>query len=403
MDQPAFLVTYKRLDVTELEAERIIGNGYRAVDAVAALAGGKKMEPGIIYHFNGMGSSAMIPPPGKKEHLVRHREETLTFIRSDSFFPVPLKERVSSHHEVLSACYCEHTAAPAKWGTNSANTRPSPPPIETEWNLEMVNANGTFARAYSGKGVKIAILDTGIAHHKDLTVEGGISFYAGDADFRNDTHGHGTHCAGIATGQIGGIAKEAHLFSVKVCDMRRATPVAILAGMGWALRNRMNVVSISLAGPADRTYIPAFTNAVQALMSENCLVVASTGESKDGVGFPANTPGVVAVGGCDREGVLLNRTAIGGKGNHLTVVAPGQGIKTTFRAGDKYMQSFSGSSAATPHVAALIALIRQKFPSIPPLQIVSRILASARPTEIEDNQAMHGVAMLIDCDMALSS
>ena len=61
------LVTYNHLNITEFDARNIIGSVYKdtraVVDAVDALAGGKKMEEGVIYHFNGMGISAMISPP----------------------------------------------------------------------------------------------------------------------------------------------------------------------------------------------------------------------------------------------------------------------------------------------------------------------------------------------------
>jgi len=420
MDQTILLITYKRLDITELEAENIVGDGYRAVDAVAALAGGKTMEPGIIYHFNGMGSSALIPPPESKKYTIKLalREETLRFslIRTPTFAtarPLLLIEtspfsqsKLSCHPDVLSVCPCKPKAYPARVEAGSPDTGDSPPPtLEAEWNLAMIRANGRFAREYSGKGSRIALLDTGIAYHKDLAVKGGVSFCEGDADFRSDPFGHGTHCAGIVAGRQGGIARDADLFSIKVADKKEgATPIAILAGMGWALRKRMNVVSISLAGAADRKLMPAFANAVQALMAGHCLVVASTGDEHKDVGFPANTAGVIAVGGCDRQRMILDRTGIGGKGNHLTVVAPGQDITTTFHKNDGYMKTFSGSSAAAPHVAGLAALIHEKFRGVTPLQVTSRILASAQPVNIGPNQKdVLGGAMLIDCDKALSS
>ncbi len=405
MTGPVLLITYTRLDITELEAEEIIGDGYRAVDAVAALAGGKEMEEGIIYHFNGMGSSAMISPPEKTEDLTRSFGTLkLRVINGAAVFTSSLKERVSAHPDVTSVCECHDGAYPTMWQTDSDGAGiPNPPPSGKEWNLESIHANGVVASYFTGKGIKIAIIDTGIADHKDLNMKGGVSFCEGKADFRNDDFGHGTHCAGIAAGRLGGIATEAELFSIKVAHREPATPQAILAGLSWALRNRMNVVSISLSGPAVLAYIPACANAVQALMAINCVVVASTGDISDNVGFPANTPGIIAVGGCDSQLDLLDSTCIGGNGNHLTIAAPGQGIKTTFHANDGYIESFSGSSAATPHVAGLVALIQQKFKGITPLQVIGRILASAQPMNIRSDQRdVLGDVTLIDCEKALA-
>lgn len=393
---PILLVAYKRLNITELEAENVINEGYSAVDGVAALAGGKKMEDGVVYHFNGMGVSALIPPLA---------DTGMSSAQSPSAVErISMKQRLSSHPEVSSVCYCQHIAEPTRWDANLDDaTFPDHFPNGIEWNLAMISANGKVASEYNGTGIKIAVLDTGIERHKDLNVKGGVSFCEGDSAFDTDPHGHGTHCAGIVAGRRIGIAKEADLFSIKVSDKNGASPVAVLAGMGWAFRNRMNVISISLAGPADSTYMIAFANAVQALMSINCLVVASTGDGGGDVGFPANTPGVIAVGGCDLSYSILNGTRLGGKGNHLTVVAPGKNIKTTFHKNDGYVDGFTGSSAAAPHVTGLVALIQEKFPGITALQIISRILASTTPVDIiSGNMYQYGCARLIDCDMALS-
>jgi len=405
MDRTILIVTYKRLNVTEMEAEEIVrescrgdgyhGEDYRAVDAVAALSGGKEMEEKTIYHFNGMGSSTMIAWSEMEEYLngQHSTQEVLT------------RSRLYDHPDVTSVCVCKHGVDLASDESGGEEYMlSSEPPTGREENLEMISANGTAAREFTGKGVKIAIMDTGIAKHNDLPVKGGVSFCGDDDDFRRDDFGHGTHCAGIAAGRRGGIAKEADLFSIKVANTKSANPTLILAGLGWALRNRMDVVSISLAGPADLTQVPSCANAVQALMAINCLVVASTGKTDNSdVGFLANTPGVIAVGGCDERGVLLAGTRIGGQGNHLTVVAPGTHIKTTFHEDHIYVDNFGGSSAAAPHVAGLIALIQQKFPGIPSLQVISRILASAQSIAGIPNQKKicDGVT-LIDCNEALA-
>lgn len=386
MDRPVLLITYNRLDVTEREAESIIGDDYRAVNAVTTLAGGKGMDEGVIYHFNKMGSSALRPRSGGDEYWAS------------------LARSISSHPDVSSVCYCNHTVDPARWEkAHLRNARALHPPRHVDrWNLEVINTNGRVAHDFTGRGIKIAILDTGIAKHRDLNVKGGVSYCKGVDDCQSDRHGHGTHCAGIAAGRQGGVAKEADLYSIKVADMTGSNPVAILAGMGWALENTMNVVSISLAGPADPALIPAFANALQAVMGINCVVVASTGDTGGSVGFPANTPGVIAVGGCKRDCAILDGTCIGGNGNHLTVVAPGEDIRTTYGE-DGYMQAFSGSSAAAPHVAGLVALIQQKFPGITPLQVIGRILATGQPVRVEPEQGdVFGGATLIDCNEALS-
>lgn len=408
MDVPVLLVTYPRLTVTELEARSIIGDVYKGVhavvDAVEALSGGRGMEPGIIYHFNGMGVSAMIPPPQTSP------EEDTSPIRGKSFRDNPAVTTaavsqdqllmLAAHSNVSSVCKSNEIINAARLDAEMALIEAITLPV---WNLIAIRADGTTARKYSGEGIKIGILDTGIAEHEHLDVKGGVSFCEGEHDFRNDSFGHGTCCAGIAAGKKRGVARGATLYSIKVASNTAAQPVPILAGLGWALRNRMNVVSISLAGRADLKHIPAFANAVQALMRINCVVVASTGDRDGNVALPANTPGIIAVGGCDRKRVILDDTNIGGKGNPMTVVAPAAEITTTSRIKNDYVQRFDGSSAAAPHVAGLVALIQEKFPGITPLQVIGRIMASAQPVQIKRDGAnvLYG-EKLIDCDAALA-
>lgn len=410
MPEPILIVTYNRLNVTQLEAKHIISRTYREVcavaDAVEALSGGKNMVEGTIYHFIGMGVSAMVCPPEpdpeeKYQRLQSGREEMEEGETETEAVPDSRLEMLVKDSSVSSVCESKESVLLARQRHHMVYTGP---PNGNEWNLNRINAHGNTAKEYSGKGVKIAILDTGIAFHEDLNVMEEVSFCEEDQEFQNDDFGHGTHCAGIVTGAKGGIAKQAKLFSIKVATTAGAKPVAILAGLGWALRNRMNIVSISLAGSADLKHIPAFANAVQALMKINCVVVASTGDSSHGVGLPANTPGVLAVGGCDEGNVILNDTNTGGSGNQMTVVAPATNITTTFyREGNTYVRMFGGSSAAAPHVVGLVALIQEKFPGITPLQVIGRILASAQAVKIRvNNKPVYFGEMLIDCDSALS-
>ena len=96
-----------------------------------------------------------------------------------------------------------------------------------QWNIDLVNAKEAWEDGYTGNGVKVAVLDTGIALHPELRIEGGISMVDHTSSWKDD-NGHGTSVAGIIAAQPGksivsgidvtGVAPNAHLYSVKVLD-----------------------------------------------------------------------------------------------------------------------------------------------------------------------------------------
>ncbi|WP_246361016.1 S8 family serine peptidase [Haloechinothrix aidingensis] len=257
-----------------------------------------------------------------------------------------------------------------------APVQPVPPTEETlTWGLRAVRAAGSTA---TGAGVRVAILDTGFdAEHPDYsgrTVERN-SFVEEEED-AGDAHGHGTHVIGSACGPREpaegpgyGVAHESEIYSGKVLDSQGAgTDGAILTGISWAVQHGCAVVSMSLGSPAEpgEPYSRAFEEAAVRAMNQGTLVIAAAGNEsrRDSgvvapVGHPANSPTIMAIGAVDREFAIAGFSSgtVGDVGQ-VDAVAPGVDIHSSWPMPER-VNTISGTSMATPHVAGVAALLAE--------------------------------------------
>jgi subtilisin len=270
------------------------------------------------------------------------------------------------------------------------------PPIRpfqpVPWNINLVKAPQAWARGIRGNGVKVAVLDTGIAAHPDLVISGGVSFIPGVVSY-NDGHGHGTHCAGVIGARnnwigVVGVAPLCNLYAVKVlADSGSGSSSGIIAGMEWCINNGIKVISMSLGSNSAPSV--AYANAIKRCQDNGITVVCASGNSFGSafpwVGAPANSiiSGVpnaspIAVGAVNSACVIAPFSSRGGNAplwNQVTVVAPGVNVYSTYKGGG--YTTMSGTSMATPHVAGLAALVYQRYPGITPPFLKSRIASTA--------------------------
>ena len=226
-------------------------------------------------------------------------------------------------------------------------------------------------RYSTGSGVRVAIVDTGIApRHPDLRVYGGASFVPGVSSWADD-HSHGTHCAGtVAATQnnrgLVGVAPHARLYAVKVLNSQGSGRTSwILNGLSWCYRARMHVVNLSLGSLANNhnlnDYSRAYERAGRRLRSRSILPVAAAGNSgrtsRPYVGNPARCPSFMAVSAIDCN---RRRAAFSSYGPQVEICAPGVTTWSTVPPSG-YGQK-SGTSMATPHVAGVAALVKRRRP-----------------------------------------
>jgi len=230
---------------------------------------------------------------------------------------------------------------------------------------------GLIGFAQSDDGVKVGIVDTGVAAgHEDLA--GKVADCAGVRSFGiilglfanpaidpnrcADDNGHGTHVAGTVAARannargVAGVAFNSRLSVCKALDARGAGGVAGIANcLDYLSRAGARVISMSLGTTAASTTL---ANAV-ANASANALIVAAAGNGGNSApNYPAAYPQVVSVAATDRRD---ERASFSTFNDDVEIAAPGVGILSTWNNGG-YV-SISGTSMSTPHVAGVAALI----------------------------------------------
>ncbi|WP_246942777.1 S8 family peptidase [Bacillus pinisoli] len=240
---------------------------------------------------------------------------------------------------------------------------------------------------YTGKGVKIAVLDTGIdKEHTDLKIKSGVSFITSEPDF-DDYNGHGTHVAGIIAALnnnmgVLGVSPDAELYAIKVLDQSGSgNESSVIAGIQWAIDNDIDIVNLSLASPQGSS---ALKSIVDKAYNSGMLLVGASGNSANqvidryNVQYPAKFESVIAVGATDNNDQLANFTMYG---NSLELVAPGVDISSTYK--DNTFAYSSGTSMATPFVAGVLALYKQAFPTKTNKEL--RIMLQERALDLGDS------------------
>ena len=291
----------------------------------------------------------------------------------------------------------------------AARKAPSDPESKFTWGLQ---ATGVPASAFTGKGVKVAVLDTGFdLRHPDFPGRSvtAVSFVKGYK--AQDGHGHGTHCIGTACGPKSpyhppryGVACGATILAGKVLDDQGGgADGSILAGINWAITQGARVVSMSLGAEVtvDDPYSEIFEEVGKRALAAGTLIVAAAGNESDRrtgsyapVGHPANCPSVLAVGALDGNlqiGYFSNR-GLNPNGGQVDLVGPGVNILSAFPMPERSAR-LSGTSMATPHVAGLAALWAEANPKATATELWTLLTQHARRLPLLSTDVGAGLAV----------
>ncbi|MER8041741.1 S8 family serine peptidase [Streptomyces sp. NPDC094032] len=273
--------------------------------------------------------------------------------------------------------------------------------------VPQIGADKAWASGFDGKGVRIAVLDTGVDKtHEDLRTQ-----VVGEKNFSAspdavDRVGHGTHVASIAAGtgalsgsRYKGVAPGAEVISGKVLDDEGfGDDSAVIAGMEWAAAEGADVVNLSLGGH-DSPGVDPLEATVNRLSAEKGILfaVAAGNEGEGGastVGSPGSADAALTVGAVDHEDRLAPFSSIGPRAGDGAVkpdlTAPGVAITAAAAPGsaiDKrpgtphpapgYLQ-IDGTSMATPHVAGAAAILKQRHPDWTAAELKGALTGSAK-------------------------
>ncbi|MEH2243598.1 S8 family peptidase [Nostoc sp.] len=253
------------------------------------------------------------------------------------------------------------------------------------WGADLVKAPEVWAKGYTGKGVVVAVVDTGVDYnHEDLKdniwtnpkeiagngKDDDGNGYADDihgwnfVDNNNnvlDDNGHGTHVSGTIAGEnnnygVTGIAYDAKIMPVKVLDESGSGSYnSISKGIRYAVDNGANVINLSLGGPSTNTTLES---AIDYASSKGVIVVMAAGNDGDSSpGYPARYAykSGIAVGAVDRNNNMPDFSDRSGTKEIAYVTAPG--VKVYSSVPNNQYATYSGTSMAAPHVAGVVALM----------------------------------------------
>jgi len=289
-----------------------------------------------------------------------------------------------------------------------------------------VKADLVNNKGYTGHGVSICILDTGICPIKDFNYPDNriIAFkdFIKNKSMPYDDNGHGTHVAGIAAGNVflsnkkySGIAPEANIIALKILDKDgQGNSADVLGGLQWILENKkkFNIKLINLSiGTNDEDKNDPLIKAVENLWDSGITVVIAAGNNgpeKSSVTSPGVSKKVITVGASDDHKTvsIWGDTLINFSGRGPTfecvvkpdIIAPGANIIScrshdakNLRLINNNYAIMSGTSMSTPIVTGAIALLLQKKPDLAPNQIKLKLKKSTVNLNYAQNQQGWGL------------
>ncbi len=264
-------------------------------------------------------------------------------------------------------------------------------------------------RGYTGRGVCVAVLDTGIYPHRDFGKRIAAFYdYINHRTMPYDDNGHGTHVCGILAGsgaasggRYRGIAPGCLLIGMKVLDCNgNGRKEDVLKALDWIICNKedygIRIVNISVGTTYGYTaQEDVLIQGVERAWDSGLVVVAAAGNRGPAPGSitsPGSSRKVITVGSSD---LMMGRSGISGRGptaecvckpdlvapgSHVTACAPGigYGIK-------------SGTSMSTPLISGAAALMLEKYPHLTNVEIKRMLLESTDDLGLSHNQQGQGV------------
>lgn len=321
------------------------------------------------------------------------------------------KEKISkiSHHKMIGLISDDAivSKAPIYYSAKTIN-----PNSEDSFD----NIKNSFNDTERGKGVGVAVIDTGIAPHYDLIkpVNRIIAFkdFIGNKETLYDDDGHGTHVAGIIAGngytsqKYMGTAPCANLIAIKALDHAgNGTESDILAALQWVLNNRklynIKVINLSLGIKAESPYKDdPLVRGANAAVRHGLSVITAAGNNGPGkctINSPGISPYVITVGAADlshtdsESGITVAKFSSRGPTMSGEIkpdlIAPGVDISSLDGKNPKGYAVQSGTSMAAPVVSGAAACLYALYPRLTPFQVKRILVQDALPIDKENRYA----------------
>ena len=244
-----------------------------------------------------------------------------------------------------------------------------------------------------GRGVTIAILDTGVAG--DPTLAGGrlsaLDIGLGTTPGTGRDAGHGTAVAALAAGSSAdapGVAPGANLLSIRVTDANGASDLFTLAqAIATAADAGARIINVSLGGHATTPLLDA---AIDYAMDRGAVIVAAAGNDQAAaLAWPAADPRVISVGAVD---AIAQQVMFSNSGAQLQLTAPGYGVQTAWLDGARAL--VDGTSASAPLVAGAIAAVMSQNPGLTAQAAAQIVTQTASDAGVPGSDPAYGHGIL---------
>lgn len=313
----------------------------------------EKLEHVYAYALNGFSATLT-----DEEYLKLKSDERVKYIEPDA---------------VVKAF---NTQTNATWGIDRVDQRDLP-------------LNQTYTWDATGQGVRAYIIDTGIRYtHVDFGSRASFGFDAFGSN-GNDGNGHGTHVAGTVGGTTYGVAKNALLVAVRVLDNSGSGSTSgVIAGMDWVTANHIKpaVANMSLGGGAST----ATDEAVARMYDAGVPVIVAAGNGnmagreQDACNYsPARAPKAYTVGATTSSDA---KASYSNYGNCVNMFAPGSSITSAWYTSNTAINTISGTSMASPHVAGAAALFLQNNPTASAQQVYDAITTNSTKNKVTNSK-----------------
>ena len=262
----------------------------------------------------------------------------------------------------------------APWGLSRVSYNPT-------YDNDFIN-NGTYWYPKSaGSNVNVYIVDTGInIDHEDFKGRARWGVTIPHLDMNIDGNGHGTHCAGVVGGNTYGVAKNATLVAVKVLRTNGfGTNADVIKGVEWVLNQHRitqrsgsrSVINLSLGGGRSIALEKAIESCVDSGIH---VAVAAGNDNQDACNYsPAASKKAITVGASTKRDKMAY---FSNTGPCVDIFAPGMDITSTWIGSPTAINTISGTSMASPHVAGVLALhLGEKFYT--PQELKDQLLKTA--------------------------
>ncbi|MDO4803130.1 MAG: S8 family serine peptidase, partial [Prevotellaceae bacterium] len=264
-----------------------------------------------------------------------------------------------------------------------------------QWSLEMIDAEASLKIGCSGQDIRIAVIDSGISMHDDLStnIVEGYNYLYSSKDV-TDNIGHGTFVSGLISAELNefgiqGVVPKAKIIPLKCFDTGTTTKVSMIKDAIYDAVDKYNVDIINMSFGLTQ-YSVTLENAINYAINNGVIVIAAVGNAgTDTIYYPAGFSNVIGIGAVDSNGSV---SSFSQNNDSVFVVAPGEGVTSTTNANGYTTKN--GTSFSTPIVTGVVAIMKNINGSISTEDVMEILKETSMDKGIEGFDTSYGYGIV---------